>query len=236
MIHLKDISIGYNEELLAVTDLKLNSGGVYALIGANGSGKSTLLHTILGIKKPLKGKIELNGVNIGELQKSKISQTIAFVESSFAGVEFLSVHDYVGLGRTPYLDALGRLKPADNEIISSTLEQMGMEKFAARETTQLSDGERQKTAIARAMAQTTPIILMDEPTAFLDYGNRKLLIQLLVRLAREENKCIVFSTHDIDLCLDEDLSLLVIDQQDHELKLISPGISKEDLLRIGFNI
>jgi iron complex transport system ATP-binding protein len=236
MIVFKDISVGYKKELFRVEEMTLESGKVYALVGSNGSGKSTFFKSLLGHQPFLKGTVHLNKEEVNFNNNIKRSKQFAFVGSSFAGVEFLSVEDLILLGRTPYIGSMGRYTSKDREVLEETIRLFDLEKFRKSETDKLSDGERQIVAIARAIAQETEVILLDEPTAFLDYGNRKKLIQLLVRLASEEGKCILFSTHDIDLCIDENLALLVIDQQDLQLKLISPPISKEELLRTGFNI
>ena len=142
----------------------------------------------------------------------------------------------MALGRTPYTNAFGRLTPADYKQIDHALQLMGLEELSERFTTKISDGERQLTAMARALVQETPIIILDEPTAFLDYGNRIKLIQLLNRVTELEKKCILFSTHDIDLCLEEKLTILIINQKKKTLEPTSSTTKKEELLKIGFSI
>jgi iron complex transport system ATP-binding protein len=236
MIEFKNAQIGYTNVLLNVENLTLMKGSIYALIGANGSGKTTLLNSIIGKTKLQNGQLLLNGIEHNLLSSKELSKTIAFVESRFDGVEFLTVRDYVALGRTPYTNTFGRLTPADYKQIDHALQLMGLEELSERFTTKISDGERQLTAMARALVQETPIIILDEPTAFLDYGNRIKLIQLLNRVTELEKKCILFSTHDIDLCLEEKLTILIINQKKKTLEPTSSTTKKEELLQIGFSI
>ena len=232
MIQFNTVEIGYKQALLTINKLELKSGEVYALIGSNGSGKSTLLNTILKKTPIFTGDVNLNSTVLTSLAK-----TIAFVDSKFDGIEHLSVVDYIALGRTPYTNALGRLRSEDHVIIDAAIEKLNLEKFRNRETLKLSDGERQMVSIARAICQSTPIILLDEPTAFLDYGNRKKLIETLSGIAKAENKCILFSTHDIDICLEEKgINLLVINQSKKELELYPNTISKSEIISIGFDL
>lgn len=235
MIQFNSIEIGFHSPLISIPHLELKHGEIYALIGANGTGKSTLLQTILKKTKPLTGEIQLNSLNIQTLTQKEMATKIAFVESKFDGIEHLSVYDYVALGRTPYSDILGRLTQKDHTIIEGALNSLNLADFPERQTLELSDGERQMVAIARALAQTTELILLDEPTAFLDYGNRFKLIQRLKTLAKTEGKTILFSTHDIDLCLEEKLALLVINQKTKNLEQLASGCLKSLVLETGFN-
>jgi iron complex transport system ATP-binding protein len=220
-----------------VSALELKKGEIYAIIGSNGSGKSTLLSSILKKTPLLAGQLLLNSASLSTLSIHDLAKTIAFVDSKFDGIEHLTVHDYVALGRTPYTDALGRLKEEDKFMIEASLKKLNLETFHSRETLKLSDGERQMVSIARAICQATPIILLDEPTAFLDYGNRKKLIGSLNKLAMEENKCIVFSTHDIDICIEEErINLLILNQSSKKLELHPNSLSKSEILSIGFNL
>lgn len=237
MIQFNNVEIGYKQALLQVNKLELKKGEVYALIGSNGSGKSTLLNTILKKTPVLKGDIFLNSTSVASYSVNALAKTIAFVESKFDGIEHLNVVDYIGLGRTPYTNSFGRLRSEDYTIIDAAIEKLNLGKFRNRETLKLSDGERQMISIARAICQSTPIILLDEPTAFLDYGNRKKLIETLSGIAKAENKCILFSTHDIDICLEEKgINLLVINQSKKELELYPNTISKSEIISIGFDL
>lgn len=235
MIQFKNVEIGYKQALLKVNKLELKKGEVYALIGSNGSGKSTLLNTILKKTPILDGDISINLSSLSSFSVSDLAKSIAFVDSKFDGIEHLSVVEYIALGRTPYTNALGRLHSNDLAIIESSIAQLNLSQFRNRETLKLSDGERQMVSIARAICQSTPIILLDEPTAFLDYGNRKKLIKTLSQIAKAENKCVLFSTHDIDICLEETgINLLLINQSKKELELHPNSISKSEIISLGF--
>ena len=236
MIAFNNCEIGYKSVLVRIPELNLIAGNIYALIGANGSGKSTLLNTIINKKSLLGGELFINSKNHTTFSAKDLAQKIAYVESKFDGVEYLTVEEYISLGRTPYTDAFGRIGEKDNQAILKAMEILNLHSFKAKFTLNLSDGERQLVAIARALAQTTPIIILDEPTAFLDYGNRIKLIQLLSKIALDEQKCIVFSSHDIDLCLDSSIQMLIVNQQNKTLELYPSATSKKEVLAIGFGI
>jgi iron complex transport system ATP-binding protein len=236
MIEIRAGKIGYKKVLLEIQNLHLPSGSIYALIGANGAGKSTLLNTLTGKTKLLEGEISIAERNLNTVSERERSRLIAFVESSFSGVQYLRLEAYVLLGRSPYTDAFGRNSKEDMRIATEAISLFGLDKYHNTDTSELSDGERQLAAIARAIAQDTPIILLDEPTAFLDYGNRKRLINELKKIALEKNKCILFSTHDIDLCIEEMIPVVLIDQETQQLIQKNDLIPKEEILSKGFNL
>jgi iron complex transport system ATP-binding protein len=234
MIHLKNIEVGYANPLFHAEDIQLETGKVYALIGSNGSGKTTLLHAIIGRKHILSGTVFVNQKDVRLQSQKELAKNVAFVSSKFEGVEHLTVREYITLGRAPHTDAFGRLRPNDHQQIDYAIRALCIEEFCDRLTQEISDGERQLAAIARAISQDTTSIILDEPTAFLDYGNRKRLIRTLHYIAKELDKCVVFSTHDIDLCLEEEIALLLIDQSNGTLSVPFP-ISKTEILAKGFN-
>ena len=237
MISLTDISIGYREELFRTDSLELNTGKVYALIGANGSGKSTFFKSLLGQQKLLSGNIHFDDKEIDLKNDHQRSKLFAFVGSSFAGVEFLSVEELILLGRTPYIGSFGRYAENDRAVLEETIRLFQLESFRHSGTDKLSDGERQIAAIARAIAQETQVILLDEPTAFLDYGNKKRILDLLIYIAREKNKTVIMSTHDVDLCLQqESISILLIDRNNSHLELCEDSVQKDEILKKGFRI
>jgi len=209
MIQLTNVMIGHQHALLSVEDLKLSSGHIYALIGRNGIGKSTFIQTISGLLNPLAGEITIDGKSISGFNIKDVAETISLVDTRFEGVEYLKVKDYLALGRAPYTDAYGRLDSKDWQIVEEVATDLSIQHLLEKYTDQISDGERQLCSVGRAFVQETPVILLDEPTAFLDYINRKNLLELLVRLATDKNKCIVLSTHDLDLCLDQSLPFLL---------------------------
>ncbi len=235
MIHFEHISIGYLTELFKIRDLAIEAGQVYGLVGANGAGKSTFLRSLLGLQPFLSGKILINK-EVSDPKNGKLrARQFAFVESSFSGIEFLSVEEYILLGRTPYIGSVGRYSEKDREVLEETIRLFDLEKFRKLGTDKLSDGERQIAAIARAIAQETQVILLDEPTAFLDYGNKKRILELLMRVAKEKNLTVILSTHDIDLCLQEEqISILLIDRNEKELMRCSGSVSKEEILKNAF--
>jgi iron complex transport system ATP-binding protein len=171
MIRFDKVIVGYNEALLTIDQLALEKGRVYALIGANGSGKSTFMKSIHGNLPLLQGKIELDGIELCKLTIAEKTTRIAFVDAHFRGIDHLTVYEYVALGRTPYTNFMGTLNQNDHAIIARSIDRVGISHKARALTTQLSDGERQLCAVARALAQSPVFLLLDEPTAFLDYGN-----------------------------------------------------------------
>ncbi len=209
MIQLTKLIIGHQSELLRLENIMLSSGNVYALIGRNGIGKSTFIQTVSGMQKALGGDILLDGQSISGFMSKEIAETISLVDTRFEGVEYLKVKDYLALGRAPFTDAFGRLTPKDWQVVQDVASELAITHLLEKFTDQISDGERQLCSVGRAFVQETSVILLDEPTAFLDYMNRKLLLELLVRLAREKKKCIVLSTHDLDLCLDQSIPFLL---------------------------
>lgn len=202
-IELHDVTLGYGERvLMADASVGFGWGELTALIGRNGTGKSTLLRTIAALAKPQKGHITIGGVDASELTMREVASRIAFVSTEDVRVQNLHVWDVVSLGRAPYTNWVGRLTEEDKTKVRESLRLVGMEHFAESSMDSLSDGERQRVMIARALAQDTPIILLDEPTAFLDLPNKYEICLLLKRLAHKEGKCILFSTHDLSIAIE----------------------------------
>lgn len=232
MIRFKNIQVGYAQVLLEIDDLALEAGRVYALIGRNGSGKSTLLKSMIGQLPLLGGQIEIGDHSIHQLIKdhAQRAREIAYVASMFEGVEALTLKAYVALGRLPYLGALGRLQPEDQDKIDEILARLDLTKLASKPTPQLSDGERQLGSLARAMVQDTPIMVLDEPASFLDYFNRELLLeQLQIWVQGSQNRTAIFSSHDIDLCLEKQIPLLILSNK--KLVLLE-NASKESVMEL----
>jgi len=202
-IRLHDLALGYGERvLLRGANIGFGWGEFTALIGRNGTGKSTLLRTIAALTKPLEGRITLNGRPMEQMTPREIASEISFVSTEEVRVPNLRVADAVALGRAPYTGWTGRLSDDDRRAVVRALELVGMEGFARKSIDRLSDGERQRVMIARALAQDTPVILLDEPTAFLDLPNRYETGLLLRDLAHKQGKCIIFSTHDLNIALE----------------------------------
>ena len=202
MIRLNDLTIGYGHRiLLQHASATIPAGELVALVGRNGTGKSTLLRAIAGLGERLGGEIRLDGHSLETLLPQQLATTVSFVTTERVRIPNLRCEDVVALGRAPYTNWIGRVQEQDKAIVERSLELVGMAAFAEKTMDRMSDGECQRILIARALAQNTPVILLDEPTAFLDLPNRYELASLLRRLAHEEGKCIFFSTHDLDVAL-----------------------------------
>lgn len=202
MIRLNDLTIGYGHRiLLQHASATIPAGELVALVGRNGTGKSTLLRAIAGLGERLGGEIRLDGHSLETLSPQQLATTVSFVTTERVRIPNLRCEDVVALGRAPYTNWIGRVQEQDKAIVERSLELVGMAAFAGKTMDRMSDGECQRILIARALAQDTPVILLDEPTAFLDLPNRYELASLLRRLAHEEGKCIFFSTHDLDVAL-----------------------------------
>lgn len=212
MIELRDLSIGYGKrKLLADVNATIDAGKLTALIGRNGSGKSTLLRAVAGLNPRYNGEILLGGHNIRNMRPQQLSKTIAFVNTERTRIANLRCEDVIAVGRAPYTNWIGRMQNLDREIVARSLTSVGMSDYARRTMDTMSDGECQRIMIARALAQDSPIILLDEPTSFLDMPNRYELCTLLFRLAHDEGKCILFSTHELDIALSLADAIALID-------------------------
>ena len=186
---LRHIALAYGSRtLLSDVTAELHRGTLTALLGRNGTGKSTLLRTVAGLAAPAAGAIQRAAL-------------VSFVTTDKVRIARLTCEEVVALGRAPYTDWIGRLRADDRAVVARALEAVGMSGFARKTMDAMSDGECQRILIARALAQDTPVLLLDEPTAFLDLPNRYELCTLLRRLAHEQRKCILFSTHELDIAL-----------------------------------
>lgn len=202
MIRFDNIRLGYgNRTLIENLSATVERGALTALVGRNGTGKSTLLRAIAQLGEVLSGEILLDGRPLQTLAPSELASMVAFVTTDKVRIANLRCRDVVALGRAPYTNWIGRMQEQDKAIVEQALESVGMSDYADKTMDRMSDGECQRIMIARALAQQTPIILLDEPTAFLDMPNRYELCTLLRRLAHEEQKCILFSTHELDIAL-----------------------------------
>lgn len=210
MLTASSLSIGYHHPLASGLDLELRPAEMVCLIGPNGAGKSTLLRTLAGMEKPLSGTIWLDGQNLHSLPPLELAKRLAIVLTGRVESPLLTARELVALGRHPYTDWLGRLTQDDENAVQHAMQLTDTLRFSARPLAQLSDGERQKVMIARALAQILPaentsrpsnVLLLDEPTAFLDLPRRVELLQLLRRLAHQTRISILLSTHDLDLAL-----------------------------------
>ena len=212
MIRIEDLTLGYGDRtLLERASARLPAGTLTALIGRNGTGKSTLLRALAGLGERRGGRIRLDGKELDELDPQRLARTAAFVTTERVRIAHLRCRDVVALGRAPYTDWIGRLGAEDAAAVARALAAVGMTDYADRTMDRMSDGECQRVMIARALAQQTPVILLDEPTSFLDLPNRYELGVLLRRLAHDRRKCILFSTHELDIALSLCDSIALID-------------------------
>lgn len=204
MIALRNLQIGYKQRKKTIPvfsglSAEFNAGELVGLMGNNGVGKSTLLKTITGTLPALSGDVLLNGKNIKQYTASELAQQLSIVVTERIGGFNLTAWDVVASGRIPYINVFGKLSPEDEAIIQQSLEQMGIASLKDKLVDELSDGQRQKVMIAKSLAQQTPLIILDEPTAFLDYNSKHALFKTLKTLCKEQQKLIIVSSHDLDL-------------------------------------
>lgn len=212
MIRLKNFSIGFGSRiLLDNVSTSFSKGQLTALIGRNGSGKSTLLRAIAGLNKRYSGDIILGSKNIQSLSPGALAKTLAFVTTERTRIPNIRCVDVIAIGRAPYTNWIGRMQDIDRHIVMDAIRSVGMENYANRTMDTMSDGECQRIMIARALAQDTPIMLLDEPTSFLDMPNRYELGSLLRTLAHDKGKCVLFSTHELDVALRMCDSIALVD-------------------------
>lgn len=199
-ITLSNLTIGYKHKIVAKDiNTSIGAGQLTCLIGPNGVGKSTLLRTISGFQKPIEGLVAIDGKTVSKLSNTERAMLVSVVLTSRPTVSRLTAWEMVGMGRSPFTGFLGKLRGKDREAVEKAMEMTGTTKLAQRMTEDLSDGESQKIMIAKALAQQTPVMLLDEPTAFLDFDSRVDLMRLLAQLAHETGKTILLSTHDLGL-------------------------------------
>lgn len=203
MIRFENLTLGYGSRTLidSLTG-EIRRGHLTALVGRNGTGKSTLLRAIAQLGDIASGEIFIDGKELSRISPSEMASMVALVTTDKVRIANLRCRDVVALGRAPYTNWIGRMQEQDNEIVEQSLAAVGMSDYADKTMDRMSDGECQRIMIARALAQQTPIILLDEPTAFLDMPNRYELCTLLRGLAHRENKSILFSTHELDIALE----------------------------------
>jgi iron complex transport system ATP-binding protein len=235
ILQASKISIGYPSKKVKNTiasniDLSLEKGKLIALIGANGIGKSTLLRTITGIQKTLSGTVSLNGRNIHELDTLTLAQNLSVVLTEKLPPSNLTVWELIALGRQPYTNWIGKLTDKDIAKVNEAIELTQIGHLTQKRHYEISDGQLQIVLIARALAQDTPLIILDEPTTHLDLLHKVVLFKLLKKLTQETRKCILFSTHDIDMSI----------QLSDEMIIMTPENTVQDqpcnlIMKGGFN-
>ena len=232
ILQASKISIGYTSKkvknvIASNIDLSLEKGKLIALIGANGIGKSTLLRTLTGIQKPLSGLVALNDKNIFDLDSLTLAQNLSVVLTEKLPPSNLTVWELIALGRQPYTNWIGKLTDNDIAKVNEAIELTQIGHLAPQKHYEISDGQLQIVLIARALAQDTPLIILDEPTTHLDLLHKVVLFKLLKKLSQETGKCILFSTHDIDMAiqLSDEMIIMTPDNvvQDQPCNLIMKG-------------
>ena len=232
ILQASKISIGYTHKkeknsIASNIDLSLEKGKLIALIGANGIGKSTLLRTITGIQKPISGTVSLNEKNIHELDSLTLAQNLSVVLTEKLPPSNLTVWELIALGRQPYTNWIGKLTDIDIAKVNEAIELTQIEHLTTKKHYEISDGQLQIVLIARALAQDTPLIILDEPTTHLDLLHKVVLFKLLKKLTQETGKCILFSTHDIDMAIQLSDEMIIMTPettvQDQPCNLIMKG-------------
>lgn len=233
VLHTENLSIGYvsKKDVTTIASnvrLSLQKGKLLSLVGPNGIGKSTLLRTITGIQQPTSGNVFLGNDDIQKLSALELSKNLSVVLTEKLPPSNLTVFELVALGRQPYTNWIGKLSGEDHFKIQNALELAQISQLSDKKHYEISDGQLQKVLIARALAQDTPLIILDEPTTHLDLLHKVSLFRLLKKLTQETDKCILFSTHDIDLAIQLSDEMIVMTAQnviqDTPSNLIQKGI------------
>ncbi len=213
LLETTNLAVGYADRgsqprtVLAGVEAVIEAGELICVLGPNGAGKSTLLRTLAGMQQPLDGQVRVLGEPLSSLRPRQLARRIGVVLPERVQAGMLTAAALVALGRHPYTDWLGRMQPEDEAKVAQAIRDVGVEHLAARDIAHLSDGERQKVMIARALAQEPTVLILDEPTAFLDLPGRVEIMALLLELARQAlgaegpGRAVVLSTHDLDLAL-----------------------------------
>jgi iron complex transport system ATP-binding protein len=233
ILSTSNLSIGYQSKkkkniIAENLNLTFEEGKLISLVGANGIGKSTLLRTITGIQKPLAGTVTLKEKEIHLYDSLSLAQNLSLVLTEKLPPSNLTVFELIALGRQPYTNWLGKLSAEDLEKINQAITLTHIEHLLDKKHHEISDGQLQIVLIARALAQDTPLIILDEPTTHLDLFHKVSIFKLLKKLSQETNKCILFSTHDIDLAIQLSDEMIVMSEssveQDQPCNLITKGI------------
>lgn len=232
VLNTENLQIGYLHKqqktvVASAVNLSINEGELVAVIGINGAGKSTLLKTLTKDQNPLEGTVFLHTTPLENYSNKSLSEAISVVLTNQVFSKNLRVFELVALGRQPYTNWLGRLSPKDYQVVERALEQVGLTKLSKKKCNELSDGQLQKVMIARALAQDTSLIFMDEPTTHLDLYHKTYVLQLLKKLTIATKKAIVFASHEINLALQLCDKIILV----HNAKIVQG--SPEELIGKG---
>lgn len=220
------LTVGYRgHRVVEDISLSLPCGRLVCLLGPNGAGKSTLLRTLCGFQPPIAGTVTISGSDITTMSAAEVARLVSVVLTDRPLTPSLTAQEMVGMGRAPYTGFWGRLSDDDRRLVSEAMQTVGVDSLATRRMGRLSDGERQKVMIAKALAQHTPVIVLDEPTAFLDYPSKVAVMKTLARLAHDEGKTILMSTHDLELAAQLGDELMEIENK-HIRKITADEVSR----------
>ena len=226
MLQLTDLSTGFlrsRHKIVVSSCLNgtMRTGELVCMIGRNGTGKSTLLKTIAGLLPSLGGNILWKGKSLRDVSLKEKAKLCSIVLTNRIHSDMLTVKDTVAMGRIPYTNALGNLSAKDLEAVESSMEKAGVSFMPERSIGELSDGEYQRVMIAKALAQSTPLILLDEPTAYLDFPGKVAIMRLLRNLAHETNRSVLLSTHDLELAFRFSDCLWILSKEEMSVGQIS---------------
>lgn len=228
LLELHNLRTGYKTAVVSHDiNAQLRKGTLTCLLGPNGAGKSTLLRTLCAFQPALGGKILLADKPLQDYTPQQLSRQIGVVLTDKVEVQGLSVHDLIAMGRSPYTNFWGSIKSEDETLIDEAIQLVGIQELAQRQVSTLSDGERQKVMIAKALAQQTPLIFLDEPTAFLDFPSKVDIMMLLSQLAQQRQMAILVSTHDLDMALQVADALWLL-SKDHGMAVGTPRQLAQD--------
>ena len=242
MLKFKNLHIGFGKTkrgqenfLFQTGDIQLNQGEFVAVIGPNGSGKTTFFNTVLGLQNALNGEISFKGLDWKSVDRKEKTKILSFVPSKFLGVNHLSIYDLIAMGRSPYTNILNQLTENDHKIVNEVIQELNLESLMHDNTLTLSDGERQTAMIGKALAQEANIMILDEPTAFLDYNNRRKVLELLKRIAKKNDQLILISSHDLDLCFQYCSRVIAIDTKNKRLLDFKAPFNKDKVIQEVFS-
>lgn len=229
-IIIKNAAVGYTKNKRHVTilsniNLAFGAADFIGIVGLNGSGKSTLLRSICGLQPLLSGDVIIDGASVNEIPNTELAKKISVVLTEKISGFNLTAYDAVSAGQLPYTNLFNKLSTDNLKVIDDAIAQCGIEAHTHKLLSELSDGLFQKTMIAKSIAQQTPNMLLDEPTAFLDYASKHELFSLLRELASDNNKCVLVSSHDLDLVLKYCNKVLIVTDSVVELVNVSDARS-----------
>lgn len=229
VISAENLTVGYDKNgVITGIDIKALKGQIICLLGPNGAGKSTILRTLSGLLAPVSGTVSIDGTDINKIKKKNIAKKMSLVLTEKPIPSLITVYEMISMGRTPYTDFLGRLSDSDRSVIDESLKITGIEHLSNRYFSQLSDGEKQKVMIARALVQEPELIVLDEPTSHLDIKHKIEVIKVLRKLSNEKNITCILSLHDIDLALKGCQTVLLV----NEGRVVAQG-SPEEIVHNG---